>query len=154
ERVTYVLNRMQEDGVIGAEQVQNALQSAPKLVAYERPRRDTGLHFVDHLGREAKALAGLDNLTSASYTVRSTINPALQRATEATLQEGLARYEINHARTQFHGAELNLSDAVRRIEADKTASRTKPAWQLALESARLPLYDVHWAAAIVVEKGR
>ena len=29
-----------------------------------------------------------------------------------------------------------------------------PAWQRALEAARLPLYDVHWPAAVVIEKGR
>src|SRR4029453_2683821 len=104
--------------------------------------------------REAKAGAGIESLTAASYTVRSTINPALQRATEAALQEGLARYEINRGRTQFQDAELNLSEAARRLEADKSPNTGKPAWQRALEAARLPLYDVHWTPVIVVEKGR
>ena len=30
----------------------------------------------------------------------------------------------------------------------------RPAWQQALASARLPLYDVHWTPAVVVEKPR
>ena len=34
----------------------------------------------------------MQSLTVESYTVRSTINPKLQRAAEAALQEGLARY--------------------------------------------------------------
>ena len=57
--------------------------------SYARPHRDTGFHFVDQLGREAKTLAGIDSLTAQSYTVRSTINAQLQRDAEAALQEGL-----------------------------------------------------------------
>ena len=30
----------------------------------------------------------------------------------------------------------------------------KPMWQIALQTARLPLYDVHWPAAIVLEERR
>jgi len=54
-----------------------------------------------------------------------------------------------------------LSDAIQRIEAerksnDKTAAQLQPhgalspAWQVALEGARLPLYDVHWDTAVVL----
>src|SRR5215213_4356840 len=86
ERLAYVLSRLQEEGVIGADEMKRALDAKPRLVAMERPRRDTGLHFVDHLNREAKTFAGIEGLTSRSYTVRSTVLPALQRATETALQ--------------------------------------------------------------------
>src|SRR5262249_23372268 len=39
-----------------------------------------------------------------------------------------------------------------RIEADKKTGDKRPAWQRALATARLPLYDVHWTPAIVLEK--
>ncbi len=65
----------------------------PRIVPYERPRREAGFHFVDHLLREAKTLVGMQSLTSESYTVRSTINAKLQHAAESALQNGLARYE-------------------------------------------------------------
>src|ERR1700751_4817213 len=55
ERLAYVLGRMQEDGVITPEQKAEALAAPPKIVALDRPRRDSGFHFVDFLGREAKA---------------------------------------------------------------------------------------------------
>src|ERR1700751_1448755 len=55
ERLGYVLQRMQEDGTISTAQKDEALAAAPKLAAYQRPRRDTGFHFTDFLGREAKA---------------------------------------------------------------------------------------------------
>ena len=38
-----------------------ALSTAPAArAADERPRRTTGFHFVDHLGRDARTLAGID----------------------------------------------------------------------------------------------
>jgi penicillin-binding protein 1A len=102
ERLTYVLGRMQEDGVITAEQKDQALANPPKLAAFERPHRDSGFHFIDYLGREAKT-DGVANLTAEPYTVHSTIDATLQREAEAALQEGLAHYELSAGRTQFRG---------------------------------------------------
>jgi membrane carboxypeptidase/penicillin-binding protein len=59
----------------------------------------------------------------------------------------------------FSGPEANLGDAIARIDSEpkkadlKADSKpaSKPAWQRALASARLPLYDVHWTPAVVVE---
>ncbi|HEU4357190.1 MAG TPA: transglycosylase domain-containing protein [Xanthobacteraceae bacterium] len=152
ERLAYVLSRMQEDGVLAAEQSGRGLPALPTLVAYERPRRDIGFHFVDQVAREAKSLASIEAITANSYTVRSTINPQLQRAVEAALQEGLSRYERSAGRVQFRAAEANLSQAIQRIDAEKKPGEKRPAWQRALASARLPLYDVHWTPAIVLEK--
>ena len=45
-----------------------------------------------------------------------------------------------------------MAKAVERPEADQNTGDTRPAWQRALTNARLPLYDVHWAPAIVLEK--
>jgi penicillin-binding protein 1A len=151
ERLAYVLNRMQEDGSINAEQFKQTESEMPRLVAHERLRRDTGFHFIDQLGREAKASAGIEHLTSSSYFIHSTIHPQLQRATESALQEGLARYELNTRRVRFQGAEANLSEAIRRIEAEQNPSSEEPAWRRALKNTRLPLYDVHWVPATVTE---
>src|SRR5579864_885154 len=115
ERLAYVLGRMQEDGAISAAELKLASSPMSTLVAYVNPRRDIGFHFVDNLAHEAKAVAGIDALTSDSYTVRSTILPDLQRATEAALQEGLARFEIDSGRVSFQGAEMSLADAVKRL---------------------------------------
>jgi hypothetical protein len=108
--------------------------------------------------REAKKASGITSLTTSSYVVRSTINPAMQRAAEIALQDGLAAYEKSTGRARFGGAEMNIGDLVRRIDArkpDGTRSAVfKPTWRVALERARLPLYDVHWDSAVVVEKGR
>ncbi|MGB7037931.1 MAG: transglycosylase domain-containing protein [Xanthobacteraceae bacterium] len=150
DRLTYVLERMQEDGVITAEQKNKALASPPKLVAFTLPHRDSGFHFVDFLGREAKA-DGVDSLTAEPYVVHSTINTQLQHDTEAALQEGLAHYEMSTGRAVFRGPEANIADAVNKLEVDNKAAA--PAWQQALQAVRLPLYDVHWTPAVVLEKG-
>jgi penicillin-binding protein 1A len=171
ERLSYVLGRMQEDGVITAAQKDQALANPPKLVAFERPHRDSGFNFVDYLGREAKA-DGVANLTAEPYTVHSTIDATLQRQTESALQEGLARYEISSGRVSFRGAEANLADAIQKLTAQQQsaapssspapaatsaagapAPAATPAWQQALTELHLPLYDVHWDPAVVLDKG-
>src|SRR5207244_8686490 len=119
ERLAYVLSRLKEDGVAGAEPPERGLPALPVMIAYERPRRDIGFHFVDQVAREAKALAGIDAITANSYTVRSTIHPQLQRAVEEALQEGLWRYERNTGRQKFRAAEANLAKAIKRIEGGK-----------------------------------
>jgi penicillin-binding protein 1A len=153
ERLAYVLNRLQEDGVPGAREAapERGLRLLPTMVAYERPRGNIG-YFVDQVAREAKAAAGINAITASSYTVRSTVNPKLQHAVEAALQEGLWNYERGAGRVQFLGAEANLAKAIQRIEADKKRTDKRPYWQQALADARLPLYDVQWTPAVVVEK--
>jgi penicillin-binding protein 1A len=150
ERLAYVLGRMQEDGVISTDQKEAALAVVPKLIPFDRPHRDSGFQFVDFLSREAKT-DGVVSLTAQSYRVHSTIDARLQRDTEAALQEGLARYELSAGRVKFQGAEANLADAIQKLMPDQQASR--PAWQQALQAVHLPLYDVHWTPAVIVETG-
>ena len=154
ERLAYVLGRMQEDGVITAEDKDQALATPPKLVAFERRRRDSGLHFIDFLSREAKT-DGVTSLTAEPYTVHSTINATLQRETETALQEGLARYEMSSGRTQFRGPEANIGDSIQKLSAGgaTAAPGALPTWQQALQAAKLPLADVHWEPAVILDKG-
>jgi membrane carboxypeptidase/penicillin-binding protein len=150
ERLDYVLGRMQEDGAINTEQKEAALAVAPNLIALARPHRDSGFQFVDFLGREAKT-DGIASLTAESYTVHSTIDAQLQHDTEAALQEGLAQYELSAGRVKFQGAEANLADAIQKLMPDQQAST--PPWQQALRAVHLPLYDVHWTPAVILQTG-
>ena len=152
ERLAYVLNRLQEDGLLSIARPGRGLPALPSLVAYERPRRDIGFYFVDQVAREAKSVAGIEAITADTYTLRSTMNLKLQRAVEEALQEGLSRYERSAGRAQFKAPEASLAKAVERAEADQNTGDARPAWQRVLTNARLPLYDVHWAPAIVLEK--
>jgi membrane carboxypeptidase/penicillin-binding protein len=149
DRLAYVLGRMRDDDMIAPA---DAKVQLPPIVPYERLRHDTGFHFVDHVAREARSIPAVGALNASSYTVRSTINPDLQRATEAILQEALARYELNTGRYKFQGAEANISDALKTMTDERRGDA--PAWLAALKSVRLPLYDVHWEPAVVLENGR
>jgi membrane carboxypeptidase/penicillin-binding protein len=155
ERLGYVLTRMREDGMLPADfkiQDPDRLPTLPTMIASARPRRDIGFHYVDQVVREAKTAAGLERVTDASYTIHSTVDPALQRAAEESLQEGLSRYERSSGRVQFNRAEANLTAAIQKLQADGTRIDKRPYWQQALANARLPLYDVHWTPAVVVSK--
>ncbi len=148
-RLTYVLDRMKDDGFISDQQREAALAAPPKLAPFVRVERDSGFDFVDYLGHEAKG-DGVDGLTAAPYSVHSTINAKLQQQTEGALQEGLAKYEISTGRMEFHGPEANIADAVKKLAAGNQTGM--PAWQSALQAAHLPLYDVHWTPAVVLDK--
>ena len=113
------------------------------------------MHFIDFLSREAKT-DGVTSLTAEPYTVHSTIDATLQRETETALQEGLARYEMSSGRTQFRGPEANIGDAIQKLSASggaATAPGALPAWQQALQGLKLPLSDVHWEPAVILDKG-
>ncbi len=149
DRLAYVLGRMRDDDMIASV---DAKVQLPPMVPYERLRHDTGFHFVDHIAREARSIPAVGALNASSYVVRSTINPALQRATEAVLQEALARYELNTGRYKYQGAEANISEALKSMTDERRGDGS--AWLAALKSVRLPLYDVHWEPAVVLENGR
>ena len=154
ERYSYVLNRMKEDGYLQPDAMEAALRSLPERVPVKYQRRDTAFHYVDHLQREARTAADIASLTADSYNVRTTLNPALQRAAEAALQEGLAGFELRTGRTDFEGPEANLSEAIVRLTAERKQETAEPVWRQALQEARLPLYDVHWDAAVVLPEGQ
>ena len=153
QRLAYVLNRMNEDDIITKQQAEAALASQWRLLPYQRVRRATGFHFVDEVSREAARLAGIESLTLEAIEVRSSIMPELQKATEAALQEGMARYEAASGRMRRAvDAEANLAEAIKLLEATRKASAANPAWRQALQTVALPLYDVHWAPAVVVKR--
>src|SRR5262249_17455339 len=154
ERLGYVLGRMQEDGVITADQAK-AAQALPAVVRAQRPHSEVAQNFFDYLGREVKTLPGLEPLANATYTIHSTIYPEMQAATEAALQEGLAHYEMNSGRVDFEGPEASLADAIKQIAATRggaPAPTLQPDWQQALAAVHLPLRDVHWTPAVVIDR--
>ena len=80
ERLAYVLSRMREDAATGTganEPGSREPPPLPKLVAYERPRRDIGYHFVDQVAREAKTLAGIVSFRASAVSAEAPICIAL-----------------------------------------------------------------------------
>ena len=126
ERRAYVLARLKEEGAITEADMAAAVTADLGLKPIETARRDSGFYVVDHLNREARTFAGVDSLTSGSFTVRATINAPLQRAVEGALQDGLANYERGTGRQSFAGPEFNIADSVRRIASATAAPEGSP----------------------------
>jgi penicillin-binding protein 1A len=158
ERQAYVLKRLEEDKFVTTEDADTAIKAGFRIAPYERPRRSAGFYFTDHIVREARSLVGMQSLTVESYVVHSTINAKLQASVEAALQEGLAQYEMKFHRVRFDGPETNISELITKIDAEqKTRAQRRgkinlPLWQQAMQAVRLPLYDVHWLPAVILEK--
>lgn len=142
ERIAYVLHNMNLD---------QEKANIPKLQfsSYQSPRARGGFYFITEMVNLVKAQFNVDP-THDSTTIRSTILPGLQMATEKAVQDGLAKYEIDRKRAKFSGAEKNLTEEVEKLNASDKTDKSKPTWQTALNQAYLPLYDVRWEPAIVL----
>lgn len=127
ERRAYVLARMKDEGVITEAELTQAANAPLGLVTPEASRRDSDFYVVDYLAREARTFAGLESLTAASYTLRSTINAGLQRAAETALQDGLSAYERSTGRQAYEGPEFNLAEAIRKLEGGPAPVPASPA---------------------------
>ncbi|MCJ2013935.1 penicillin-binding protein 1A [Methylobacterium sp. J-076] len=157
ERRAYVLARLREENAITDAEMAQANAADLGLKPVETARRDSGFYLVDYLSREARTVAGLESLTSASFTVRATVNAPLQRAVETALQDGLATYERSTGRQTFTGPEMNIADSVRRIEtaaaAPEASTQAAPAVTGAKPEAARPVAGKVAAGKGVAGKG-
>ena len=155
ERLAYVLSRLQEDGAITPRAERRArLSRAAGARAPTNGRAATSASISSiRSPARPRSLAGIEAITANSYTVRSTINPQLQRAVEEALQEGLWRYERSTGRVPVpcRGGQPRPSRPGGSRPTRKPATSGRPGSRRCA-NARLPLYDVHWTPAVVVEK--
>src|SRR5215475_14578942 len=78
ERFRYVLGRMQENGVITADETRDALAAFPDVIADDRMARGPGSYFADHVARELRTTSHLSAYRTGSYRIQSTLQPDLQ----------------------------------------------------------------------------
>lgn len=145
ERREYVLSRMKEDGYIQEPAFDAAVKEQPKLADFESPRNRAAFYFLDEIQRDARQVAGINSLTSASYVVRSTIHRDLQKIAEEALQDGLENYELMAGRSGEFQPAGSLTESIEDY---------KIPWQDALAKAHPNLYDVHWPLAVVLQTGK
>jgi membrane carboxypeptidase/penicillin-binding protein len=150
-RRKYVLDNMKSDGCLDKkescltdDEYKKALQEDVKVVTFESPRRRAAYYFLDEIQREVKRNLKISGLTSGSYTVRSTIDPELQKETEAALQDGLAAWELPRRRALWTGPVGSLADDL---------TKYKKTWQELLPSAHSKYYDIQWPLATVTAIG-
>ena len=140
ERLAYVLGRMQEDGVITAEQKNRALGgAAPSLL-----RSSSG-------GATAACISSI--FSAARRRTDGVAEPdggilhrpfdhqhgLAARSRNFSAGRACALYEMSNGRAQFRGPEANIGDAIQKLTASGGGAGALPAWQQALQAVRLPL---------------
>jgi penicillin-binding protein 1A len=132
-RRNWVVGRMVEDRRITAEEATEA--EAEALVV--RRRDDTEVveaeYFAEETRRELARLYGDDGLYAGGLSVRTTLDPRLQKIANRVLREGLIYYDRRHG---WRGAlqEIDLgdgADVVAQLQAIERPVGIDESWQLA-----------------------
>ena len=137
ERRNWVLDRMAENGY-----VTQAEANAAKLDPLNVIPRQSGSqlyaaeYFTEEVRRELLGLFGEDQLYGGGLSVRTTLNPTLQRFARKALMDGLIAYDQNEG---FRGPVATVD-----VSSD---------WGVAVHEIE-PLGDVpEWTLAVVLELG-
>ncbi|NKB22322.1 MAG: PBP1A family penicillin-binding protein [Alphaproteobacteria bacterium] len=172
-RRNYVVGRMLSDGYITPESAE-AAKNAPLIV---RKRSGAAVaqadYFVEEVRRELTDRYGDKRLYGGGLSVRTTLDPRLQRIAEKSLREGLIAYDRRHG---WRGplAQLDTANDWRR-QLEKVAlpeglADARPSWRKALVlavdadkadigfsdggRAYIPLKQLRWARAWLKEQKR
>ena len=97
DRRNWVIDRMQENGYISAEEAEAAKKE--DLATFDRlsgPQYVASAHFVEEMRRQLVKLYGDKALYDDGLSVRSTLNIKMQLAAAAALRQGLDGYDRRH----------------------------------------------------------
>jgi len=94
QRRNYVLQRMRRLGFITAEQMESAM-AEPLGASLHRPHYTTGSFFVETIRQRIEKAYGTDTLYSGGLTIRTTLDPGLQKAAESAVHEGLVALDMS-----------------------------------------------------------
>ncbi|MCY3753586.1 MAG: penicillin-binding protein 1A [Alphaproteobacteria bacterium] len=158
-RRNWVVRRMLEDGRISPVEAEEAIAAPLELRSRDATEFFEAEWFSEEVRRELMEVFGQEKLYSGGLSVRTTIDPELQRAGERALRAGLQSYDRRHgwrgpvARLDGDNLEAALKSASRppglspyRLAA-VTGVSTKAADILLKDgrTGRIPLEDARWA---------
>ncbi|WP_159349237.1 penicillin-binding protein 1A [Roseomonas harenae] len=137
-RRDWVLDRMAEDRAITREEADAAKQEPIQYRGRARPDMvANGQYFTEEVRRELNARFGPEQTTMGGLVVRTSMDPALQMATEKALREHLMAYD--RRRGGWRGPVTTVSAAAAE-------------WMPALEGVqRVPGMLPEWRLAVVLE---
>jgi penicillin-binding protein 1A len=135
-----VLDRLSEDHVLTAEQVEQARKEPIVPVSFRRPQVVSDADwFAEDVRRQLISLFGQDNATQGGLAVRTSLDPVLQVAANKALRDGLMRYD--RTRDGWRGP-------VTRLE---TLSALESDWpRLLMKVQRVPGMLPNWRLAVVL----
>ena len=181
-RRDWVLDRMLEEGVITAPEATTARAETLLARPLRRPEvLPVGGHFTEDVRRELLARFGQEQTQGGGLVVRTSLDPALQAATEVALRNGLLAFDRRrggwrgavaksaHAPTEWlpaleafgrpagilpewrHGVVLELRDREARIGWFERAAPRAPA---EARTGTVLLEDLAWARAVLPSAGQ
>ncbi len=132
-RRNYVLGRMAEDGVISAQDAAE-LRTLPIRVSSKATASTTNApYFAEDVRREIVERVGETGLYEGGLSVRTTLDPRLQRIAQESLRDGLVAYDRRHG---WRGP-------ITRLETDQP-------WREALPEVEVPTGGGDWKISVVV----
>ncbi|TDG29886.1 penicillin-binding protein 1A [Paracraurococcus ruber] len=134
-RRDWVLDRMAEDGAVTREEAQAAKAEPIQPRPLRRPEVvPVGQHFTEEVRRELINRFGQEQTTQGGLVVRTSMDPALQAATEQALRNGLSAYD--RRRGGWRGPVARISagaaDWMPQLEAVPRPGGVLPEWKLAV----------------------
>ncbi|WP_158305854.1 penicillin-binding protein 1A [Parvularcula bermudensis] len=149
-RRNWILGRMHEDGYLTDEELETARAQplgaslAPPLGA----REDAGQYFAEEVRRRVADLYGSEALYDGGLSIRTTLDPEMQRMARLAFRMHLVEYDRRHG---YRGPISTLAlpnDLAERLPVEGEASSEAPfIWQVALEDEQTRLYKDRKAAA-------
>ncbi len=146
ERRNWVLGRMLENGFIDQASYDEAVASplaadiAPPLGA----RQPETAYFTEQVRQQAYSIFGEQGLYDGGLSIRTTLDPRLQKIARQALRDGLEAYDRRHG---FRGpvARVDWSDII--------APEGEPAWLAPLGDVPYISDLAPWRLAVVLETG-
>ncbi|MBI1327781.1 MAG: penicillin-binding protein, partial [Alphaproteobacteria bacterium] len=130
DRRNWVINRMYEDGYIPADEARKATMFPLVTAARSQESQIYAPYFADEIKREIGKRFGEESLLGEGFSVRSTLDPAMQAVAEKTLREGLMSYDRRRGwRGAISQAATGASGWKGALEAIPEPQGKLPAWQ-------------------------
>ena len=132
-RRNWVVGRMVKDRRIGAEEAATALAEPLQVVKRDPTEVAEADYFAEEVRRELVRLYGEDKLYQGGLSVRTTLDPRLQRIADQTLRNGLINYDRRHGwRGPVSKIDVKTDDWPAALEAVQRPKAALEPWQLAV----------------------
>lgn len=169
ERRNYVVDRMQEEHFVTAEEAQAARAEALKVKRRDPEETVRADYFAEEIRRQLYAKYGENGLYKGGMLVRATVDPKLQALADKSLRGGLIEYDRRHG---WRGALEHGAVDDKRLAAFAAPAGSAP-WSLAMvtkvddkgadiivkgaapatnSSGNIPMAELTWARPVMPEQ--
>ena len=134
KRRNWVIKRLRDEKIINKDQAINAKNSELQINKRDKFKSVEAQYFLEEVRRNLIDSFGENALYKGGLTVRTSLNPRLQKIADNVLKKGLLRYDIRHG---WRGplANINIKDAN---------------WKRDLSLIDAPKEFPHWNVATII----